>query len=321
MLMAYRIDQGSLIRLPPEASLADAVWIDLVKPTRDEERLVESVIGAEVPTLEEMSEIEPSSRLYVEGNARFLTATMLCHTELGTPKTTAVTFIVRSERLVTVRYDDPRPFAIFCARAGKPRALEGVGGDAVLNGLLDTVIDRIADILEKVGDEIDGISRNVFNEATKDHAPSYKEDLRALGKKGDLVSKARESLVSFARIMLYLATEIEGVKPSKEARAIIKTMQRDVESLAQHADYLANKIQFVLDAVLGMVSIEQNNIIKIFAVLSVVLMPPTLVASVYGMNFRVMPELDWQYGYPVAIGLMIVAGALPYIFFKVKRWL
>jgi magnesium transporter len=320
MFTAYRIEGGSLVRVD-DGNLEGLAWIDLLKPTREEELRVEELIGAGVPTLEEMSEIEPSSRLYVEGGARFLTATMLCHTDLGAPKTTAVTFILRPEVLVTVRYDEPRPFALFCARAAKPKALEGPPGEAVLNGLLDTVIDRVADILEKVGEEIDEVSRVVFDANNEDHAPSYKEDLRTLGKKGDLVSKARESLVSLARLLLYLATEIEGVKPNKESRTIIKTMQRDVESLAQHANYLATKIQFVLDAVLGMVSIEQNNIIKIFAVLSVVLMPPTLVASVYGMNFRVMPELDWPYGYPLALGLMVIAGALPYVLFKVKRWL
>lgn len=320
MFTAYRIEGGSLVRID-DGNMAGLAWIDLLKPTREEELRVEELIGAGVPTLEEMSEIEPSSRLYVEHGARFLTATMLCHTDLGTPKTTAVTFILRPDVLVTVRYDEPRPFALFCARAAKPKALEGPPGEAVLNGLLDTVIDRIADILEKVGEEIDQVSAVVFDAKNEDHTPSYKEDLRTLGKKGDLVSKARESLVSLARLLLYLSAEIEGAKPNKESRAIIKTMQRDVESLAQHASYLAAKIQFILDAVLGMVSIEQNNIIKIFAVLSVVLMPPTLVASVYGMNFRVMPELEWTYGYPLAIGLMVLAGALPYVLFKVKRWL
>jgi magnesium transporter len=131
----------------------------------------------------------------------------------------------------------------------------------------------------------------------------------------------RESLVSIGRVLLYLANEADAMRWAKETRSQLRGMQRDVQSLSDHATYLANKITFLLDAMLGVVFIEQNNIIKIFSIAAVVLMPPTLVASIYGMNFKYMPELDWRLGYPLAIGLMLIAAALPYFVFKWKKWL
>lgn len=321
MLKAYSVKDGALVPLQPAPdSLASAAWVDLLCPTPEEEALVEQVLGIEVPTREEMREIEPSSRLYVEKDARFLTAAVVAHSASGTPKVAAVTSILAEDRLITVRYHEPAPFALFCARAAKIDQIHG-RGEGVFFGLLDTIIDRLADILESVGDEIDTISQVIFAPDNPGYAKSYKEHLRQLGQRADLVSKVRESLVSHARLLLYLGTEVEGRPLSKEASSNLPTMRRDIEALSMHVDYLTNKTQLLLDAVVGMVSIEQNNIIKIFAVLSVVLMPPTLVASIYGMNFRAMPELQWPWGYPAALVLMAVAGALPYLYFKWKKWL
>jgi magnesium transporter len=189
--------------------------------------------------------------------------------------------------------------------------------------LLDAVVDRAADILERIGAEVDQVSREIFEPQgrSKDRTPSYNNILTSIGRKGDLTSKVRESLVSIGRLLLFLANEADALRWPKETRAQLKGMQRDVQSLSDHSTYLSNKITFLLDAVLGMVSLEQNNIIKIFSVAAVVLMPPTLVASIYGMNFRHMPELDWTIGYPLALVLMLVAAALPYLYFKWKRWL
>jgi magnesium transporter len=188
--------------------------------------------------------------------------------------------------------------------------------------LLDAVIDRAADILERIGGDVDQVSREIFEpESEPDRTRSYNDILKAIGRKGDLTSKVRESLVSIGRLLLYLANEADNMRWAKEPRAQLKGMQRDVQSLSDHATYLTNKIQFLLDAMLGVVSLEQNNIIKIFSVMAVVLMPPTLIASIYGMNFRNMPELEWHLGYPLAIVLMLVAAALPYVFFKWKKWL
>jgi magnesium transporter len=145
--------------------------------------------------------------------------------------------------------------------------------------------------------------------------------MRTIGRKGDITSKVRESLVSIGRLLLFLANEAEGMRWAKDSRLQLQSMQRDVQSLSDHVSYLSNKITFLLNAMLGVVSIEQNNIIKIFSVAAVVLMPPTLVASIYGMNFKHMPELDWTLGYPLALALMLIAAVLPYFFFKWRKWL
>jgi magnesium transporter len=189
--------------------------------------------------------------------------------------------------------------------------------------LLDAVIDRSADILERIGTDVDQVSHDIAEPENTgaNQELSYKDILRAIGRKGDLTSKVRESLVSIGRLLLFLANEAEGMRWSKDVRLQLQTMQRDVLSLSDHASYLSSKITFLLDAMLGVVQIEQNNIIKIFSIASVALMPPTLIASIYGMNFRAMPELAWDFGYPLAIVLMVTAAILPFVFFRWKKWL
>jgi magnesium transporter len=298
-----------------------AVWVDLVKPTAAEDRAVEKLAGIAVPTREDMQEIEISSRLYIENGARYMTATLMCQSDTA-PKTTAVTFIIAGHRLVTVRYDDPKPFALVenkLARSCSP----GITGEMVLMELLDAVIDRCADILERIGADVDVVSHDIFEPESERHgnAKRYSQILIAIGRKGDLTSKVRESLVSIGRLVAFLSAVIEGVKWTKDMREQLKTMQRDVASLTDHASYLSNKITFVLDAMLGVVNLEQNNIIKLFSVMAVVLMPPTLIASIYGMNFKVMPELEWEHGYTFALIAMLFAAIVPYWIFKWKKWL
>ena len=288
-----------------------------------EDKAVERLAGIAVPTREDMQEIEVSSRLYIENSARYMTATLMCGADTETPRTTAVTFILANHRLVTVRYDEPRPFVLvenklarFCSA--------GITGEMVLMELLDAVIDRNADILERAGADMDAISHEIFEPkgaARTGHAKRYSEILIAIGRKGDLTSKVRESLVSIGRVVTFVAAAVDGVKWTKDMREQLKTMQRDVTSLTDHASYLSNKIIFMLDAMLGVVNLEQNNIIKLFSVMAVVLMPPTLIASIYGMNFKDMPELEWHLGYPIAVVAMIAAAIVPYYIFKIKKWL
>jgi magnesium transporter len=323
MLAAYVPAGSSLERrtvAPGDEVPEHAVWIDLVNPLPGEDKVVERLIHVEVPTREEMQEIEVSSRLYVEHHARFMTATLMCNSDTATPKTTPVTFILSGHRLVTVRYDDPRPFTIVGNKLAR-NCPASINGEAVLLDLLDAVIDRAADILERIGMEVDRVSHDIFEPETGAEALSYKDILKAIGSKGDLTSKVRESLVSIGRLLLFLANEAEGMRWSKDVRLQLQAMQRDVLSLSDHASYLNSKITFLLDAMLGVVQIEQNNVIKIFSVAAVVFMPPTLVASIYGMNFKHMPELDWEFGYPLALLLMLGAAVLPYYFFKWRKWL
>jgi magnesium transporter len=299
----------------------NAIWFDLTSPTQSEDKLVESHVGISVPTREEMQEIEVTSRLYVENGARYMTATLMCQSDTETPKTTPVTFIIAGHRLITVRYDEPRPFMIVGHKLART-CPTGATGEVVMMELLDAVIDRSADILERISSEIDQVSHEIFEpEGTAtDHTRGYNEIMKSIGRKGDLTSKVRESLVSIGRLLLYLANEADNMKWAKDMRAQLKGMQRDVQSLSDHATYVTNKITFLLDALLGFVSIEQNNIIKLFSVAAVMLMPPTLVASIYGMNFKNIPELDFPYGYPMALILMLLSAALPFFYFKWKKW-
>jgi magnesium transporter len=280
------------------------------------------LMGIAIPTRDEMQEIELSSRLYFENGARYMTATLMCQSDTPVPKTTPVSFILAGQRLVTVRYDEPRPFAIIRYKLAKS-CPSNITGQTVLMDLLDAVIDRTADILERIGVEVDNVSHDIFEPRRSRSRRSllYNAILQSIGRKGDLTSKVRECLVSVGRLVLFLAHEDEATRWPKDIRSQVKTMQRDVQALSDHASYLTNKITFLLDAMLGFVTIEQNNIIKIFSVAAVVFMPPTLVASIYGMNFKHMPELDWLVGYPFAIVLMIAAAIVPFLYFKWKKWL
>jgi magnesium transporter len=324
-MLSINVPQGGTlarINLEPGGRFDDnAVWLDLHSPSLAEKKLVEHALGIALPTREEMQEIEITSRLYVEEGARYMTATLMCNSDTEVPRTTAVTFILSGHRLVTMRYDEPKPFTIVSAKLARacPTILTG---ETVLMDLLDAVIDRAADILEKIASDVDGISHTILeSEGPLSRGRDFKEILRSIGRRGDHTSKVRESLVSIGRLLLYVATEADTTKWAKEQRTTLKGMQRDVQSLSDHATFLSQKISFLLDAMLGVVSLEQNNIIKIFSVAAVVLMPPTLIASVYGMNFKHMPELDFEYGYPVAIAAMVLAAVLPYFFFRWMKWL
>jgi magnesium transporter len=325
-MLAVYVPRGSSLErvtIPPDGDVPeDAVWIDLVNPAPNEDKLIERRLGIAVPTREEMQEIEVSSRLYTEHHARFMTATLMCNSDTAEPKTTAVTFILARHRLVTVRYDEPKPFMLVSNKLVRTCPKE-VTGETVLLELLDAVIDREADLLERIGLDVDKVSHDIFDPHGKgpEQGASYIDTLKVIGTKGDLTSKVRESLVSLGRLLLFLANEAEGMRWLKDVRLQLVSMQRDVQSLSDHATYLSNKITFLLDALLGVVTLEQNNVIKIFSIAAVVLLPPTLVATVYGMNFKNMPELEWQYGYPLALALMVVAAVVPYFFFKWKKWL
>ncbi len=319
-------ENGSLERhvlVPGEAINAAALWIDLIEPTRDEDRLVEEHLGISIPTRDEMQDIEPSSLLYSENSARYMTARILCHSDTETPKLVPISFILTEKALVTVRYDEPRSFQMFASRSIKPGGC-GHQPEAVLDGLIETIIDRAAEVLRKVGDEIELTSRNVFERevGAAEKGDAYQRVIRSLGRSGDLISNVRESMVSLERMLLYLSANMQRPQRASGFLAEWRTAVRDVQSIEEHANFLNNKISFILQATLGLVSIEQNKIIKLFSVMSVVMMPPTLIASIYGMNFKKwMPELEWEWGYPLALALMIAAAAIPYAIFKRRKWL
>jgi magnesium transporter len=302
---------------------ADPVWLDLHEPTADERDAVEAAFAVALPSRDEMREIEPSARLYIEGNAIYMTATVLNHADDPNPSADPITFVLTPQALITLRYFDPRPISSFVNRIVR-QAHTCDAADEALVGLLEAFIDRFADVLERVSLDLDHTSRVIFDSSPS--RPGGERDLQAvlktLARNDDLASTARESLLSILRVIRFLATAMETrpKKESKDIKARLKSAVRDIGSLAEHASFETNKVNFLLNATLGMINIEQNRIIKLFSVAAVVFLPPTLVASLYGMNFKHMPELDWTFGYPMAIGMMVLSAVLPYMFFKRKGW-
>jgi magnesium transporter len=328
MLSVYALRNGQLspVDLGPQAQAEgreSAVWFDLLDPTQDEDRLVEQLVGISIPTRGEVEEIELSSRLYHEGGAEFMTITAVTQLDTEDPVKTPVTFILSGEKLITVRYAELRSFSSYTTRAqraGSPCST----GEQVMFGLLESLIDRLADALERVGDEIDSISREVFRQkagTASKRTRNLEQVIQRVGRTGSLLSVIGEGLVSMLRLLTYHAATDTIGKSNREARQKAKVLQRDVSSLSDHTAQLSGKVDFLLDATLGLINLEQNAIIKIFSVAAVVFLPPTLVASIYGMNFNRMPELQWLLGYPWALGLMVASAVLPFLYFKKRGWL
>lgn len=324
MLKAYQQLNGGLKGATVEEGLplpAGALWIDLLNPTVEERQKVSAALGSELPTRADMEEIEISSRLYQENGSLFMTAMILAQMDSDIPLADAVTFVLSNDKLVTLRYIDPQPFRTFalrCERSNIPASKP----ETVLMQILDIIIDRMADILERAAADVEAISREIFDPTAHRHLGSkdFQETLRRLGRKHDLASKIHESLLTLNRMLTFL-NQATDAKPNKDVRAHVKTLTRDVLSLQDHSTFIATKLSYLQDATLGLINNEQNNIIKIMSVAAIVFLPPTLFASIWGMNFRAMPELGWYWGYPIAIVLIVISGALPYLYFKHRHWL
>jgi magnesium transporter len=294
---------------------ADTLWLDLITPTRAEELAVEAALSLGLPTREEMAEIEPSSRLYQAHGATFMTASLLARRgDDGQGRADApVTFVLAAGALVTIRYDDLKAFDIFAERAA---SLGVASASSCLLGLLDAVVERLADLLERSGAEVESVSQAIF---ARPKGAQFEALLTDLARAQSLTSLTRNSLVSLARLFSFAALAPE-ISADHECAAHLRALQRDGQSLTEHANAQSGQIAFLLDAALGLINIEQNGIIKFFSVAAVILMPPTLVASVYGMNFKHMPELDFPYGYPMALSLMAISAILPILWFKRRGW-
>lgn len=320
MLRVLRTRDGGLQEVDaanPEWVLPkDAAWIDLNTPNRQEELTAERVLGVALPTREEMAEIEVSSRLYQEDGATFMTAFVLIGADDKAPSLAPLTFVLAKGRLITIRYVEPRAFNAYVAQAGRDPdfCLSGVGA---FLGLLDALVDRIADILEKTSADVEDISGEIFDPARKG---GFKPILRKLGRSQSIAAKARSSLVSLARLVSF-ASLSPDVSDGKEHRDRLRSLQRDVQSLTDHSAYLTENVTFLLDSATGLINTDQNEIMKVFSVWAVVLMPPTLIGSIYGMNFDHMPELRWVGGYPAALLAMLVAMLIPLWWFRRKGWL
>jgi magnesium transporter len=323
MLRVLLPHAGQVAPVPAGETLpADALWIDMLAPDPAEEEEIETALGIDVPTRHEMKEIEPTSRLHERDGALFMTATIVGGADTDKPVGEPVTFILTRDRLVTVRYHDPQSFTTFGAAASR-ELTSCRTGTATFLWLLDVIVDRLADILEMVGNDLDHTLKELFRRPPKESktlTSSFSDIVKRIGISNDRTSKVHESLVSLKRVLGFFRLPAEA--EDREQLAVrLDSLKLDVTALTEHVSYLSANITFLLDASLGMIAIEQNSIIKIFSVMAVVLLPPTLVASIYGMNFDVMPELHWFFGYPFALGLMVLAAILPYWFFKKRGWL
>jgi magnesium transporter len=325
MLNVFVAQPQGLARIPLEPGAAvpsDALWLDLLEPTPEEEKVVEASLGIDVPTREEMKEIETSNRLYEDNGALYMTTTVAAQLDTDRPIITAVTFILAGGRLVTNRYLDTKPFQQFIAYAERhPAAC--MSALTILAGLMEAFTERVADVLERVGADLDNVSSNIF--ARNGSSTPTSRDLRSMieriGFNGELNSKARESLVSLGRLLMF-AQQSGNVSMTGEQRDRLRSISRDVVSLSDHATFLGSKVSFLLEATLGLINVEQNNIIKIFSVAAVMFLPPTLIASIYGMNFHLMPDLPGHYSnFLFSIGLMVASMAVTYAVFKRKGWL
>ncbi len=294
---------------------ADTLWIDLIEPTREEDAAVEKALGLSIPTREEMAELEASSRVYRENGATYATADIITHGDEALPGVEPVTFVLTDGPLVTIRYTDPKPFALLIEKLEREPALCTSGTDMFLS-LMEAVIDRASDILSKNVIRVEGIAAHVFSGG---RTVGFEKLITKLGQAQMATARIEQSLAGLLRIFAFVG--IDERTHTDDARSHLRSLGRDADSLIAHNQSVAASINFQLSAALGLINIEQSSIIKIFSVAAVAFMPPTLIASIYGMNFDHMPELPQVWGYPAAVGAMVIAALLPLAWFKRKGWL
>jgi magnesium transporter len=303
--------------------LGGAVWIDLLHPTEQERSDVERATHLRVPVQADLAEIESSSRLLKEHDTFYLSTPMIHRSEGGETTVAPLGFVLSPERLITARFSAMPVFDDFADRfaASKPRT-----SAHAFVGLLEGVVDRLADVLEMVAAELEKISHRIFRGPKEPQRNAAKLDaelrgtLRSVGQAGERLGNLRDSLVGMQRIIIYVhEMGVNWIEPDLLHRC--NTVRQDIASLADYDVQLNNKVQFLLDATLGFINIEQNNGIKILTVVSVVGVPPTLVASIYGMNFKWIPELQWDYGYFYGLGMIVASAILPLVWFKKRGWI
>ena len=312
-----------------KASLpANVAWIDLLRPDPDEVAFVKRTTGLDVPSIGDLSEIESSSRLRTQNGAIYLSAPLIYRADSDQPLATPVGFVLTRDRLITARFEELSSFNTFANRdlAGESDPLTSA---AVFAGLMDAISDRLADVLENIASELDALSHRLFRTPATEPAarrPPARESadlriiLRRVGHSGDLASKIRDSLLGIGRIVPYVSNIAADWLPP-EIKPRLDTVRQDVLSLSDYDAHIVNKVQLLLDATLGLINVEQNNIIKVLTIVSVVGIPPTLIASMYGMNFKGMPEYDWSWGYPYGLAMIALSAILPVAWFKLRGWI
>ncbi|MDO8884065.1 MAG: magnesium transporter CorA family protein [Pseudotabrizicola sp.] len=319
MLFAYRPTDTKLEKLPNDGSLDEAVWIDLYQPL-DAQVLAAQAMGIEVPTLADMEEIEISNRLYRENGFDYMTVVLPGMSETNEPISGPVTFIMTPERLFTVRHHAPRPFTTYPERANKvgPGCTDSA---RLFLSLLEEVTGRLADLLEGSGRALDALAREVYSETGTTDAAQLQGALRRTGREGEQIARVRLSLLTIERAVSYFGQSLTTEHRGTALKGPVKGLMRDLHALEVHADHLSARVALASDSTMGMINLSQSQTIKIVSVVAVVFLPPTVIASAYGMNFEVMPELQWTLGYPMALSMMVASAVGTYLFFKWRRWL
>jgi magnesium transporter len=301
-----------------EAPWTGVTWIDLCDASDEERAAVEKATDLRVPTKPAISEIETTSRAFTENHAIYLSTPLPAATKSAEPLTVAG-FVLTERVLITVRFTKNPVFdAVYEACAAEPH----VHSCDVFLRLLEALVDRAADTLEHCSADLDAVSQHAFH-ADGPHKKAnnaLRQGLRKLGQMGDWISQIRDTLLGLGRIAAFVCETSDHMLPPEDVPRL-KAVRADILSLNDYQLHLSGKVQFLLDATLGFISIEQNDIVKTLTIVSVVGVPPVLIAGIYGMNFHYMPELAWHYGYPLALLLMVVTGLAPLLWFKRRGWM
>jgi magnesium transporter len=294
----------------------DVIWIDLLNPTKEETTFVESRTKVRIPSIEMLSEIETSSRLAVDHGVVYLSIPAVAQGDSVDAYLSPTGFILTNRVLVTIRFS---PLSTFNA------VTKQVTQDETLQRLLEAMVDRGADVLELLGAELNNVSKSVFrgDPSRPKHIVRSNNVLRraltAVGTTGDRLALARDALLGIGRIAPFvLSLREDWITPEFEAR--LEAVTKDIVSLNDYEAHLSSKVQFLLDAILGFITIQQNDLFKVLTIVSVVGIPPTLVAGIYGMNFKYMPELNWVGGYPFGLAVIVLSGLIPLAWFKWRGW-
>jgi magnesium transporter len=323
MLTAFACQSGRAVRLAGTDGLASAVWIDLRDPTPSEVTLVSEATGLQVPTQAEVSEIESSSRLVLRDGVLYLSMPLI--TMANGPRGVSAGFVLSHEQLVTVRFAGNAVFDSYMERLPTEHQPHGSGAHVLL-GLLGAIVDRQADAMERLQTELDAISHRIFALAGAGRGGRKVEDrilrdtLGELGRIGDLISHIRESLLGITRLTPFIETNTVDWLP-EELRPKLTTLRDDAASISDFDNHLTEKLQFLLDATLGFINIAQNDVMKVMTIASVAGIPPVLIAGVYGMNFKNIPEYDWAWGYQFAWALIVLTTLIPLAIFRWRKWI
>ena len=324
MLNIYRDTDGTVRAGGLDEDLpGHVIWMDLLNPDKQEIEFVERRAKVRVPTREALSEIEVSSRLSKEGNHLYLSAPVIGPATIEHAELSPAGFIVGPEFLVTVRYENLPTFDAVVERLQHDDTISS--GMGVFVALLEAIVDRGADVLEHLASAVDEVSRTVFRGNLKGSTSprssnfTLRRALSKVGALGDRSSKARDVLLGVGRMAAF-TVDVCHEMLSDEFRDQLNAVTKDVASLSDYETHLSDKTQFLLDAVLGFITIEQNDIFKVLTIASVVGVPPTLMAGIWGMNFKFMPELGWTWGYPFAWAVIILSAVAPLLWFWRKGW-